>query len=387
MNRRLPLLPALLFAAALAAGCGGADAPVPGAGGPGGGRPGAAGPGGGRGGPGAPIDVITAPVASAKFAQEIEALGTARANEAVEITSKISNIVTAIRFAEGQRVSRGDVLVELDSAQARADLADAEASLVESRAQYERSRALAGSAVLSRSQLDQIEATMKSNEARVAAARARLSDTVIRAPFSGRTGLRRVSVGSLVNPGAVITTLDDVSVIKLDFSVPEAFVALMQAGVPIAATSIAYPERAFTGKVASVDSRIDPVARSVLVRALLPNADGLLKPGMFLSVRLTRDAANVIVLPESAIVPEQGRAFVFVVDGERATKREVNVGRRRPGEVEVVAGLKENERVVVEGTLKLRDGAEVRESTLGVEAPADAAGAAGAAAAAARAAS
>lgn len=383
MNRLPTLLPAFLCAAALLAACGGADAPVPGAGGPGGaGRA----PGGVRGGPGAPVDVITAPVASAQFAQEIEALGTARANEAVDITSKISNVVTAIRFAEGQWVARGDVLVELDSAQARADLADAEAALVESRAQYERSRALAGSAVLSRSQLDQIEATMKSNEARVAAAKARLSDTVIRAPFSGRTGLRRVSVGSFVNPGAVITTLDDVSVIKLDFSVPEAFVGLMQAGMPIAAKTVAFPDRSFTGKVASVDSRIDPVSRSVLVRAQLPNEEGLLKPGMFLSVRLTRETAPALMLPESALVPEQGRAFVFVVDGGRATKREVNVGRRRPGEVEVVAGVKEGERVVVEGTLKLRDGAAVRESPLGDAAPAGVAGQRGARAAGAAAA-
>lgn len=366
MTRLQSPLPAFLCAAALVAACGGADAPVPGAGGPGAaGRAGAM-----RGGPGAPVDVITAPVASTQFAQEIEALGTARANEAVDVTSKISNIVTAIRFAEGQRVSRGDVLVELDSAQARADLADAEASLVESRAQFERSRALAGSAVLSRSQLDQIEATMKSNEARVAAARARLADTVIRAPFSGRMGLRRVSVGSLVNPGTVITTLDDVSLIKLDFSVPEAFVGLMQAGVPIEARSVAYPERAFEGRVASVDSRVDPVARAVLVRAELPNREGLLKPGMFLSVRLSRGATHSLMLPESAVVPEQGRAFVFVVDGTRATKREVNVGRRRPGEVEILAGLKAGERVVVEGTLKLRDGTEVRESAIAGAAPA-----------------
>lgn len=350
---------ALLFLAA----CGDAPdtvgrpggAPGAGAGGPPGGGP------GGRGGPG-PVAVVTAPVKSASFPQQIEALGTARANEAVDITSKTSNTIVRIRFEEGQRVERGTVLVELDAAQTRADLAAAEAALVESQAAYDRSQALAGSAVLSRAQLDQIVATLRANEARVAAAKARLDDQFVRAPFTGRTGLRRVSVGSLVNPGTVITTLDDVSVIKLDFTVPETFVALMKPGLKIAATSVAYPGRTFGGTVASIDSRIDPVSRSVMVRAELPNDDGVLKPGMFLGVELTRDAAPTLLLPESAVVPEQGRAYVFVVEGGKATRREVQLGRRRTGEVEVLAGVAENERVIVEGSLKVRDGGQVRES-------------------------
>jgi membrane fusion protein (multidrug efflux system) len=353
------LLPAVACAALLSvAGCG--DAPE-GVGRPGG-APGAGGPGGGPGGRGGPVAVVTAPVKSVSFPQQIEALGTARANEAVDITSKTSNTIVRIRFEEGQRVERGAVLVELDAAQARADLAAAEAALVESRAAYDRSQALAGSAVLSRSQLDQIVATLGANEARVASARARLDDQYVRAPFAGRTGLRRVSVGSLVAPGTVITTLDDVSVIKLDFAVPETFVALMKPGLSIAATSAAYPGRTFEGRVASIDSRIDPVSRSVTVRAELPNEDGVLKPGMFLGVKLTRDAAPALVLPESAVVPEQGRAYVLVVEGGTATRREVQLGRRRTGEVEVLSGVAENDRVIVEGALKVREGGQVREA-------------------------
>jgi membrane fusion protein (multidrug efflux system) len=301
-------------------------------------------------------------VQSQEFAQEIEALGTARAKEAVEITAKVSNIVTAIRFDEGQRVTAGQVLVELDAAQVRADLAAAEAALVESRAQAERSRALSASAALSKAQVDQIEATLKANEARVAAAKARLADTVIRAPFGGRTGLRRVSLGSLVSPGSVITTLDDTSTIKLDFAVPESFVSLMSTGLPIGATSVAYPGVTFEGRVASIDSRVDPQTRSVLVRAEVPNGDGRLKPGMFMGVRLQREVPPTLMLPEAAVVPDQGRTFVYVVEDGKAERREVALGRRRPGEVEVVTGLRANERVVVEGTQKLRDGAAVREA-------------------------
>jgi membrane fusion protein, multidrug efflux system len=308
------------------------------------------------------IPVVTAVVKPDSFPQRIEALGNARANEAVDITSKTSNTIARIRFDEGQRVQRGAVLVELDPAQARADLAAAEAALVESRANSERSRALAGSAVLSRSQLDQIEATLKGNEARVASARARLDEQYIRAPFSGRTGLRRVSVGGLVNPGTVITTLDDVSVIKLDFAVPETFVGLMKAGLPVVARSVAFPGRDFRGQVVSVDSRIDPVSRSVLVRAELPNGDGDLKPGMFLSVNVTRETQPSLMLPEQAVVPEQGRSYVYVVEGGTVSRREVQLGRRRTGQVEVLSGLAPNERVVTEGTLKVRDGVQVRDT-------------------------
>jgi membrane fusion protein (multidrug efflux system) len=314
----------------------------------------------GAAGPQGPL-VVTAAVRKDAFPARIEALGSARANEAVDITSRTSNVIVRIRFEEGQNVERGQVLVELDAAQMRADLAAAEAALVESRASFERSRLLAGNAALSRAQADQIEAAWKSNEAKAAAATARLNDQFIRAPFKGRTGLRRVSVGGLVNPGTVITTVDDVSVIKLDFAVPETSVAVLRPGLRIAARSAAYPGREFHGRIASVDPRVDPVSRSMAVRAELPNQDGVLMPGMLMLVILTRDVAPALVVPEKAVVPEQGRTFVFVVNRGRASRREVQLGRHRPGEVEVVAGLRENERVVVDGGLRVRDGAQVRE--------------------------
>jgi membrane fusion protein, multidrug efflux system len=178
----------------------------------------------GRGGQGPgqmSVAVVTAAVESVPLAVRVEALGTLRANEAVDITAKVGNQVTAVRFTEGQRVTAGQVLIELDGAQARADLAAAEAALAESRSAFNRSRDLYTRQALSQSQLEQIEATLKGNEARVDAARARVADTVIRAPFAGRVGLRRISVGSLISPGTVITTLDDTSVMKLDFDVPE----------------------------------------------------------------------------------------------------------------------------------------------------------------------
>ncbi len=310
---------------------------------------------------GSATPVVTAAVRSEALARELRALGTARANEAVEITSKLSNVVTAVRFTDGQKVSRGQVLVQLDSAQARADLSVAQAALTDSTSQYNRARELLATQLVSRSQFEQLEATRNANEARVAAARARLEDTVIRAPFSGRVGLRRVSLGSLINPGTVITTLDDLGAMKVDFDVPENNLATLRAGLPLIAVSNAYPARRFVGTVESIDSRIDPATRSITVRGILPNPDGLLKPGMFLTIELTRDQRDALVIPEEALVPEQDRQYVYVVQDGRSLRREVRIGQRRPGSVEIVQGLKQGERVIVEGTVKVRDGVAVRE--------------------------
>ncbi|MGH8263604.1 MAG: efflux RND transporter periplasmic adaptor subunit [Steroidobacterales bacterium] len=319
-----------------------------------------AGPAGGSAGGKGGTAVVLGFAVRKDFPYELEALGTARANEAIEVTAKTSNLISAIRFREGQPVRKGDVLVELDPAQAAADLAQAQAALVESKSQYQRSVELFGTKALSQAQLDQIEATLKSNQAKVSASQSRLSDTIIRAPFDGRVGLRRVSLGSLVNPGAVITTLDDISQIKVDFSVPESHMSAVHPALAVRTETTAYPNRSFDGTVQSVDTRVDPVSRAFNVRAIVPNQDGLLKPGMFLTVRLVESSTDAIVVPEQALLPEEGRQFVYIVNDGKAERREIQIGRRRPGEVEVLSGLTANEQIVSEGADKLRPGALVQ---------------------------
>jgi membrane fusion protein (multidrug efflux system) len=320
-------------------------------------------PGAPEGGGGAPesVAVVTAAVLEKPIAVRIEALGTAHANEAVDITSKAGNKVIDVRFDEGQWVRRGEVLVELDGAQDRADLAAAEAALAESRSAYERGRGLFTQQALSQSQLEQIEATLKGNSARVASAAARVADTVIRAPFDGHVGLRRVSVGALVSPGAIITTLDDTRTMKIDFDVPETYLAILKPGLTVAAKSVAYPDESFNGAVESVDSRVDPVARSIKVRARLPNPKGFLRPGMFLTVEVSRDPMPGMVVPEEAVVPERGHVYAFVVADGKVLRREIAIGRRSPGEVEITSGLAAGERVVIEGTQMIQDGSTVHE--------------------------
>ena len=311
------------------------------------------------------IPVVAAIVESREISDRIEAIGTARANESIEVTARVSNTVTRIGFTEGAVVEKGQVLVELESSEARARLEAARADLVEIRSQLQRTEELIRSKAVSQSQLDQQRAQVQAAEARLNAAESVLRDHTLRAPFAGRVGLRRVSVGALVSPGDVVTTLDDISQMKLDFAVPESYLAALEAGLPINASSAAYPGETFQGKVQTIGSRIDPVTRTVTVRASISNEEGRLRPGMFMTVALEKNPRDGGVVPEIALVPEGQHKYVFLLQGDEAIQREVEIGTRLPGYVEIVSGLDAGEEIVVEGTQSLRHGSTVRR----VEAP------------------
>ncbi len=298
-------------------------------------------------------------VAPRDFLDRTTALGTAKAAESIEVTSRISSTVSAIHFREGQDVAAGTLLVQLDNREIGAALALAEASLRQSRSQYERSLPLAKTGVLSTSQIEELEAKMKMDQAQAQSARARMADTSIRAPFAGTVGLRRVSIGDLVGPDTVITTLDDTREIRLEFSVPEIFLGEISTGMAIRARSSVYPERDFTGRVSSIDSRVDPATRAVTVVADIPNGDRRLKPGMFLTVALERSRKGVLMVPEEALSPRQGKQYVYLVQEGRALERQVEIGARSPGLVEIREGLANGDMIVTEGIQRLRDGLPV----------------------------
>ncbi|MEO7773392.1 MAG: efflux RND transporter periplasmic adaptor subunit [Steroidobacteraceae bacterium] len=311
----------------------------------------------GRGGS-RPTVVVVQTVEPKVLVDATEALGTAKANEAVDITAKLTNRVEALHIREGQFVNRGDILVEFDATEVRANLAAAEATARDSQSLFERGTLLYQSKALSESDQTQLEAKMLNAKSLVGAAQARLNDTVIRAPFSGRLGLRNVSVGSLVTPGQIITTLDDISIIKLDFSLPESYLATVKVGQEVKASS-PYSDEVFLGRVSSIATRIDPVSRSIIVRALIENKTGRLKPGMFMSVSLQRSSSNALLVPEQALVPEADRQHVFVVASGKAHKVEVKLGQRELGLVEIRQGLQAGDVVVVEGNDRLREGDSV----------------------------
>ncbi len=311
----------------------------------------------GAAGPGIPTtSVVVTTLLREEFVDRIEALGTAHANESVLITAQVTEMVTAVGFEDGQVVEAGHVLVELTSGEEAAKLIAARAAYDEALSQHRRIADLVKQGSDSHSHLDERVAARDAAAARLAELQAQLADRLIVAPFAGVLGLRSVSTGTVVKPGDKITTLDDIQLIKLDFSVPENFLASLRPGLEIRATSVAYPEKSFHGRVSALDTRVDPRTRAIRVRAVIENGDHLLRPGMLLRVDLHANPRRSFSLPEQAIVPEGEHHYVFVVDDDdRAQRLEVRIGRRRPGTVEVLDGLSGDERVVIDG-VDLRTG-------------------------------
>lgn len=308
----------------------------------------------------APATVTTHTVRNVDWVDSIEALGTTRANESVTLSAKVTEVVRRVRFQDGDQVTAGQVLVELTGQAEIAQLEEARAQLNEAQQQLDRMEGLVAQGTIPRAQYDTQRAARDTARARLDAIRARLAERVITAPFAGTLGFRQVSDGALVTPGTVITTLDDISTIKLDFGVPEALLATIAPGQRIQARSAAYVGRQFDGVVATVESRVDPVTRAVTVRANLPNPDAELKPGMLMTVQLLTEGRTVVAVPELAVNQIGNRSFVFrMKDADMVEQVNVRVGARRRGEVEVREGLSAGDEIVVDGIVKLRDGARV----------------------------
>ena len=305
-----------------------------------------------------PVKVTEAAVQP--FRDIIEALGTAQANESVVITAQTQDKVIAVHFNDGQTVQAGDLLVELDAREELARVQELKFRLAEANRQYQRLQDLRKQNAASAQQVETQDVIVKEIVAQLEVAETQLAQKQISAPFDGRLGIRQISVGSLVSPGQQITTLDDITPIKLDFSVPELFFASLAVGQQVTARSGAYPDRDFTGTIRSIDSRVDPLTRSIMVRAEVPNNEGLLRPGMLLRVQLLRSVDSVLQLPERAVVPLDTRHFVYVVgDDNIAKERQITIGRRKPGIVEVISGIEPGERVVSDGLVRMRDGIAV----------------------------
>ncbi|MCL1073051.1 efflux RND transporter periplasmic adaptor subunit [Shewanella dokdonensis] len=307
-----------------------------------------------------PPEVVVYTAETQAVRDEVEALGNVIANESVVITPKVSDLVTAIYFHDGDMVTAGQLLLQLNDAQQQAQLQQAQVQLAENRRELKRIRGLVDNRTIAASEQDRLQTLIDSALAQVAAATAAVNDRQIRAPFAGRLGLRQISLGGLVTPGTVITTLDDIATIKLDFPVPERFIQQLQPGKKVEASAVAYDNTIFHGVVTTIDSRINPETRAVTVRAVLSNSDAKLLPGMLMKVRLIKQAREALLLPESAIVPIQQQHQVYVVaDNHTASRREVTIGLRTRGWVEITSGVTAGEQVIVRGLMKVRDGQPV----------------------------
>lgn len=321
--------------------------------------PGGAGPGGGGAGRDLPR-VQVATVAPQPFFEPVSAIGTAQARESIVVAAKVTDVISRLRFDSGDRVVKGQVLVELANVEQQADLAEARASLEVEERELNRIQELSERGFAPRARLEEAQAAHARAAARVNALQSRIADRTIRAPFAGVMGLRTASPGALVRPGDPIATLDDVSEIKLDFDIAEPQFPLVPAGAAIVASTPAYPGEAFEGVVEMIDSRVDPRTRTLRARAILPNRDGRLKPGMLMTVEVRARPRQALGVPDIAVLESQEGPYVFVVaEGERgvtAERRPVRTGLRAAGVIEVLEGLSAGERIVSIGVQRAQPG-------------------------------
>jgi membrane fusion protein (multidrug efflux system) len=307
------------------------------------------------------IPVVTVAARVGPVIETYGAIGNATANEAVTITSKVTGLVRSINFTEGEAVETGKVLIELDDRELRANLLAAQADVRNAKQNYDRTVKLAAGQNAPQARVEELQAGLQAAQARAEATAARLADMTIIAPFSGKLGLRRISVGTLLQSGTAITTLDDTAIIKMDFSVPETLLASLSSGQVIEARTDAFPDRRFNGMVKTVDSRIDPSTRAFDVRAEISNSDGTLKPGMLLTLQLTlAKRENAILIPEEALVPQGDKQYVFVIEDGKARRKQVEIGTRMKGTVEIRDGIAPDASVVIGGTQRVREGTPVR---------------------------
>lgn len=309
-----------------------------------------------------PVPVTTVQVRLQPWSDTVQALGNVKARESVTITAKVSETVQRVHFDSGDVVAAGAPLVTLSGQSQQAALAEAQAAANEAESLYRRQSALVAQQLIARAALDSQRATRDAARARVAQMRAEIGDRTIRAPFAGVLGLRQVSPGALVTPGTAIATLDDTARVFVDFPVPEAMLAQVAAGQSLGATSPAYPGRSFDGLVSTVDARVDANTRALTVRGDFANADRALRPGMLLQLTLSRPQRPALLVPEIAVVQVGNSAFVYRVKPDASVERaDVRIGTRRDGLAEVIEGLRAGDRIVVDGTGKLRPGSKVVE--------------------------
>lgn len=307
--------------------------------------------------------VIASRVTLEPWSDPLEALGTLRADESVTLSATVTEIVAELNFRDGDLVEAGQLLIRLEDGEQQAQLRAAQAQRDERRSAVNRLTQLQERNMAPRADVEDSQARLRQVEAEIQGLEARLTNYRLRAPFDGRVGFRNISVGSLVTPGTQLVTLDKTDVMKLDFNVPEVFLAILEPGLPLTAHSAAFPDDVFEGEVASVGSRVDPVSRSVSVRAELANPELRLRPGMLMEVVVQRRPRQAVVAPESVLVPSGDRQYVMVIDeadGNRLERRRVTVGERRTGQVEILEGLAEGELVVNHGLQRAREGDSVR---------------------------
>jgi membrane fusion protein, multidrug efflux system len=311
--------------------------------------------------------VEAVPVKTSTLAQGITAVGSLRSDESVVIRPEVAGRIAEILFQEGKPVRKGATLVRFDASVQRAELQQAEANLNLNKNKLDRAIDLQKKGFISSQAKDEAENNFRVAQASYDLASAKLTKLEIKAPFSGTVGLRSVSVGDYIRDGQDIANLEALDPLKVDFRVPEIFLKQVASGQSLQVNLDAFPNQAFEGKVLAINPLLDTNGRSIVIRAVVKNADARLRPGMFARVRLlTSDVQDAMTIPEQALLPQGEEFYVFRVADGRASRVKVEIGQRREGVVEILRGIAKDDVIVTAGQLKIRDGAPVKVAATGL---------------------
>lgn len=315
------------------------------------------------GGGGRATNVSQMVVGERPFTDRIEVLGAAKGRQSVTITSNTPELITAVHFTDGESVRKGQVLVELKADQEDAGISEAKARLAQAERDYARWKTLADKGIAPRATAEQYLASLEVARATVGTAQAQKLDRVLRAPFAGRVGISDVAPGMLIAAGTPIVSLDDATVIRVDFAVPDRYLQTLKIGLPIAARPDALPGETFQGHIAQIDTRIDPATRAIKARAEFPNAGGRLKPGMLVKVAIDQGVRTAVAVPEAAVQFEGNQASVYRIakgpKGLVARRTDVDTGLTADGFVEIRAGIRKGDKIVADGLNRIQDGAPI----------------------------
>lgn len=311
------------------------------------------------------------------LAVNVEAVGSLEARARVELRPESSGRITAILVEEGEEVREGEVLLRQDQNKleaevqaARAAVSRAEAEFQNFRRQVERNDSLLAHGAISQQAYDDLQTRFSSAEAGLEEARAalalrreRLEDATVRAPFAGRVGARQVDQGQYVSTGDPLFVIVDDDPLEIRFSVPERYLGQLRNGIPVEVAVQNLPERRFQGRVDFISPYVEPSSRTVALKALIPNPASELRAGQFANVLVELEQRSAVVVPEAAVIPRQEGSSVFVVEGGRAARRQVETGLRREGLVELRSGVSAGDTVIVAGYQRLSEGSPVRVTT------------------------
>ncbi|MES2662847.1 MAG: efflux RND transporter periplasmic adaptor subunit [Pseudomonadota bacterium] len=299
------------------------------------------------------VPVVIAAVTEKVFKNPIQALGRAEASESVDLSVNVTDFIREIRFTEGQQVKQDEILILLERSQQQADLVAAQAQLTDSERELNRLKQLVKKGAVSQSEIDMLQTQRSITLSQIDSIEASIEQRVIKAPFSGTLGLRQRSIGSLVQPGDIVVTLDDLSKMRVEFSLPTQFLSVVEIASTVEARSNALPNKIFTGQITAIDGRSDIQSDSMLVRAEIDNAAGKLKSGMLLNVKVLGPTRTVLVVPEEAVLQRGRQHYIFIAQKNRAFEKEIKIGERDTGWVEVTKGLTKEDWIVARGMDRL----------------------------------